>query len=53
VIVTHDDRIFGFADVIATMSDGQIVKVSREKTRRGAGHPREEAVALNSHEARR
>jgi len=53
VIVTHDDRIFGFADVIATMSDGQVVKVSREKSRRGAGHAREEAVAWNGHEARR
>jgi len=36
VIVTHDDRIFSFADVIATMSDGQIVSVSREKPRRSS-----------------
>ena len=32
VIVTHDDRIFRFADVIHTMSDGQIV--GREERRR-------------------
>ena len=25
VIVTHDDRIFRFADVIHTMSDGEII----------------------------
>jgi len=29
VIVTHDSRIFGFADQIAKMDDGQITNVSR------------------------
>jgi putative ABC transport system ATP-binding protein len=27
LIVTHDQRIFGFADRIAKMDDGQVVKV--------------------------
>jgi len=53
VIVTHDDRIFGFADVIATMSDGQIVKVTREKSRRAVAHPSGELAAWNGHETRR
>jgi putative ABC transport system ATP-binding protein len=53
VIVTHDDRIFRFADVIATMSDGHIVKVTREKTRGAAVRPTGELAALNGHEARR
>jgi putative ABC transport system ATP-binding protein len=52
VIVTHDDRIFGFADVIATMSDGQIVKVSREKSRRAAVRPSGELAGWNGREAR-
>jgi putative ABC transport system ATP-binding protein len=39
VIVTHDDRIFRFADVIAAMSDGSVVKVTREKPRRLASDP--------------
>ena len=36
VIVTHDDRIFRFADVIHTMSDGQFVGPA---TRPGNGNP--------------
>lgn len=33
VIVTHDSRIFEFADTMATMDDGQIIQV--ERNRRG------------------
>jgi putative ABC transport system ATP-binding protein len=29
IIVTHDARIFEFADRIATMDDGRIVQVSK------------------------
>jgi putative ABC transport system ATP-binding protein len=47
VIVTHDDRIFRFADVIATMSDGQIVKVTREKSPRAAVRESGELAAWN------
>ena len=36
VVVTHDARIFGFADRIARMDDGRIPEVVR-----GAGAPRE------------
>jgi putative ABC transport system ATP-binding protein len=41
VIVTHDARIFGFADRIARMDDGRIVKIAtsheelKEETGRG------------------
>ena len=52
VIVTHDDRIFRFADVIATMSDGQIIKVAREKSSRAAAGLRGESAARNGHAAR-
>jgi putative ABC transport system ATP-binding protein len=48
VIVTHDDRIFRFADVIATMSDGQIIKVARD----GAGRPDGEMAAWNGRDTR-
>jgi putative ABC transport system ATP-binding protein len=34
VIVTHDQRIFPFADRIAHMDDGRIVRVET-----GTGHP--------------
>jgi putative ABC transport system ATP-binding protein len=30
VIVTHDERIFGFADRIARMDDGRVVEPSAE-----------------------
>jgi putative ABC transport system ATP-binding protein len=29
VIVTHDQRIFGFADRIAKMDDGKVLKVGK------------------------
>ena len=35
IVVTHDNRIFGFADRIASMEDGRIVRVET---------PREEAA---------
>jgi putative ABC transport system ATP-binding protein len=31
IIVTHDQRIFEFADRIAKMDDGRIVEVTRNK----------------------
>ena len=31
IIVTHDARIFEFADQIATMDDGRIVSIERKK----------------------
>jgi len=52
VIVTHDDRIFGFADVIATMNDGQIVKVTREPSRRAAVRSSGELAGWNGSAAR-
>jgi putative ABC transport system ATP-binding protein len=33
IIVTHDSRIFEFADTIARMDDGQIVSLERQKQR--------------------
>jgi putative ABC transport system ATP-binding protein len=42
VVVTHDQRIFEFADRIAEMDDGRIVRVST-----GEGH-RTAAVHVNS-----
>jgi len=41
VVVTHDDRIFEFADVIARMEDGRIVRV--EKTPRRVNEPQRDA----------
>jgi putative ABC transport system ATP-binding protein len=41
VIVTHDSRIFGFADRIAKMDDGRVVKIvkdARELEGASAGH---------------
>ena len=29
VVVTHDSRIYSFANYIASMSDGQVVKTGR------------------------
>lgn len=37
IVVTHDNRIFGFADTIARMDDGRIVKV--ESASRNGNHP--------------
>ncbi|WP_200770521.1 hypothetical protein [Sulfurivirga caldicuralii] len=31
VVVSHDERIFSFADRLVHMEDGQIVKVERAK----------------------
>jgi putative ABC transport system ATP-binding protein len=33
VVVTHDDRIFEFADAIARMEDGRIARVERPPSR--------------------
>jgi len=30
IVVTHDNRIFGFADTIARMDDGRILSVDSE-----------------------
>ncbi|MGD9691048.1 MAG: ABC transporter ATP-binding protein [Phycisphaerales bacterium] len=46
VIVTHDQRIFSFADRIAKMDDGQIVKVVRQQSELGF----EPAPAAGAHE---
>jgi putative ABC transport system ATP-binding protein len=35
IVVTHDNRIHGFADRIARMDDGKIVEVSDPHGRRG------------------
>ncbi len=35
IVVTHDSRVFGFGDVIATMDDGHLVQV---ESRTGEGH---------------
>jgi putative ABC transport system ATP-binding protein len=32
IIVTHDNRIFSYADRIARMDDGEIVDVSAQKS---------------------
>ena len=34
IIVTHDSRIFEFADTLARMDDGQIVSIERQAQRR-------------------
>jgi putative ABC transport system ATP-binding protein len=44
IIVTHDSRIFEFADTMAHMDDGQIVSLERQ-TPRGAPTVWEEAFA--------
>ncbi len=31
IIVTHDNRMFGFADRIAQMEDGRVVEVHRQQ----------------------
>lgn len=31
IIVTHDNRIFGFADRIARMEDGRVVEIHRQQ----------------------
>ena len=58
IIVTHDNRMFGFADRIAQMEDGRVVEVHRQQvTRRGRGRnstkrfnlPRPAARAAASH----
>jgi putative ABC transport system ATP-binding protein len=41
VIVTHDSRIFEFADTLARMDDGHIVSLEREHR----GHEKEEALS--------
>jgi putative ABC transport system ATP-binding protein len=44
VVVTHDNRIFGFADTIARMDDGRIVKVEsdlRNGNHAASGSPRD------------
>ena len=33
IIVTHDNRMFGFADRIAQMEDGRVVEVHRQQVR--------------------
>ena len=44
IIVTHDSRIFEFADTIARMDDGRIVSLERQ-TPRSAPTVWEEAFA--------
>jgi putative ABC transport system ATP-binding protein len=39
VIVTHDARIFGFADRIAHMDDGRIVRIDTPNPSGGVAHP--------------
>lgn len=39
IVVTHDSRIFGFADRIARMEDGKIVKITGRTTSEGAMAP--------------
>jgi len=45
IIVTHDSRIFEFADTMARMDDGRIVSLERQSPAREAA-VREEAVTL-------
>ena len=46
VIVTHDARIFEFADQIAHMDDGSIRKLERGKSRVSEDHAEAEEIAL-------
>jgi ABC-type siderophore export system fused ATPase/permease subunit len=44
MVVTHDNRIFSFADTIARMDDGRIVKIEsglRNGNNAAIGSPRE------------
>ena len=42
VVVTHDNRIFDFADTIAHMEDGRVIVVERGK---GVGHTLAKEIA--------
>lgn len=48
MIVTHDSRIFEFADTIASMDDGQIMKVERDRTAFVALSPPADAVPASA-----
>jgi putative ABC transport system ATP-binding protein len=39
IIVTHDSRIFEFADTLARMDDGRIVSLERRNGRSNNSHP--------------
>ena len=39
IVVTHDNRIFGFADMMARMDDGRVVSVESESNFQSQQHP--------------
>ena len=39
IVVTHDNRIFGFADTMARMDDGRVVSVESESNFQSQQHP--------------
>jgi len=45
IVVTHDSRIFDFADVITHMEDGRAI---REERKRGSGRAFEAGASINA-----